>query len=90
MRLLMAPLLLIIAGCSSVAQKGEKYSPCSEAWFNHVEQQISTGDGYGHGPDIGSLEWRSVIMFKLGIRDKPNVPELNTQLWCQFIDENYI
>ena len=54
MRLLMAPLLLIIAGCSSVAQKGETYSPCSEAWFNHVEQRINTGDGYGHGPDIGS------------------------------------
>jgi len=88
MRLLMAPLLLIIAGCSSVAQKDETYSPCSEAWFNHVEQQINTG--YGHGPDIGSLEWRSVIMFKLGIRDKPNVPELNTPQWCQFIDENYI
>lgn len=90
MKLLMAPLLLIIAGCSSVAQKGEKYSPCSEPWFNHVEQQISTGDGYGHGPDIGSLEWRSVIMFKLGIRNKPGVPELDSQQWCQFIDENYI
>jgi len=31
-----------------------------------------------------------LIMFKLGIRNKPGVPELDTQQWCQFIDENYI
>jgi hypothetical protein len=41
----------------------------------------------GHGPDPGSEEWRSVVEFKLGIRDQPGVPDRNSQAWCEFIDE---
>jgi hypothetical protein len=48
---------------------------------------VTTGDGQGHGPDIGSDEWRSVVEFKLGIRGNPAVPPSNTDAWCRFVDE---
>ena len=60
--------------------------PCSEPWLQLVEQKLSTGDGHGHGPDLGSSEWRSVVEFKLGIRDNPEVPDRGTLDWCTYID----
>lgn len=59
---------------------------CSESWSRAIEETISTGDGQGHGPDIGSDEWKSVIEFKLGIRGQSQVPPRNTAAWCQYID----
>ena len=47
---------------------------CSDAWYQMVEENVETGDGHGHGPGIGSAEWRSVIQFKLGVRGKLQVP----------------
>ena len=41
----------------------------------------------GHGPDIGSEEWKSVIEFKLGIRGNPDVPDRNSSQWCDYIDK---
>jgi hypothetical protein len=41
----------------------------------------------GHGPDIGSEEWKSVIEFKLGVRGNQGVPDRNSQEWCRFIDD---
>ena len=40
----------------------------------------------GHGPDIGSGEWKSVVEFKLGIRGNPDVPDRDSQEWCSYID----
>ena len=61
--------------------------PCSEPWLQMVEQALSTGDGRGHGPDLGSSEWRSVVEFKLGIRGNPDVPDRATEEWCAYIDQ---
>ena len=63
---------------------------CSTEWYSLVEKQILTGDGKGHGPDPGSTEWRSVVEFKLGIRNDPRVPPLDTDQWCDYIDRIYI
>ena len=52
-----------------------------------VEETLSTGDGQGHGPDLGSSEWRSVVEFKLGIRGKPGIPDSTTEEWCTYIDQ---
>jgi hypothetical protein len=41
-----------------------------------------TDDGQGHGPDIGSDEWKSVIEFRLGIRGKPDLPARASEAWC--------
>ena len=51
-----------------------------------VEEKLSTGDAQGHGPDVGSSEWRSVVDFKLGIRGKPGIPDSTTEQWCAYID----
>jgi uncharacterized protein (TIGR02246 family) len=61
--------------------------PCSQPWLQMVEQKLSTGDGQGHGPDLGSSEWRSVVEFKLGIRGNPDVPDRATEEWCAYIDQ---
>lgn len=47
---------------------------------------MPTGDGQGHGPDLGSDEWKSVVEFKLGIRGDPQVPGRDSQAWCTYID----
>ena len=87
-------MLISVVGCgediqlSTVAKNTE--SLCQQAWFERVEQQISSGDGQGHGPDLGSIEWRSVVEFKLGIRGQAGLPEKDSDLWCEYINKHYI
>jgi hypothetical protein len=78
---------LILCACQPHAKQPQTPALCSDAWAKYVESKIPTGDGMGHGPDIGSDEWRSVVEFKLGIRGNPQVPDRNSQKWCQYIDE---
>ena len=60
---------------------------CSDSWSRIIEEKIQTGDDQGHGPDVGSGEWKSVIEFKLGIRDKPGLPDRDSEAWCRYIDQ---
>ena len=60
---------------------------CSDPWYRFIEEKVPTGDGQGHGPDIGSDEWKSVIEFKLGIRDQSDLPRRDGQAWCRRIDQ---
>jgi hypothetical protein len=60
---------------------------CSQQWFKTIDAAVTTGDGQGHGPDIGSDEWHSVVEFKLGVRDKTETPERNTEAWCIYVDK---
>ena len=60
---------------------------CDQAWFAMVESILNSGDGQGHGPDLGSLEWQSVIEFKLGIRGNSDIPEKGTDAWCAYISK---
>lgn len=60
---------------------------CSESRYRMIDEKVPTGDGQGHGPDIGSDEWKSVVEFKLGIRGEPDVPSRNSDAWCRHIDE---
>ena len=59
--------------------------PCSMQLFGEFEERVGSGDGMGHGPDVGSAEWMSVIEFKLGIRDDESIPETGTNQWCGYI-----
>ena len=61
--------------------------PCSASWYPFIEKSVATGDGHGHGPDVGSAEWKSVIEFKLGIRGQPNLPDRDSEAWCRHIDQ---
>ena len=81
-------LLLLLSGCSGDTQTEPQASDiCTQQWFKTIDAAVSTGDGYGHGPDIGSDEWQSVVEFKLGIRDKMDTPARNTMAWCVHIDK---
>lgn len=58
---------------------------CTNAFFEEVEQALLTGDGQGHGPDMGSQEWKSVVEFKLGVRGQDEVPTRDSIEWCDYI-----
>ena len=60
---------------------------CSDSWYRFIEETVLTSDNQGHGPDVGSGEWKSVIEFKLGIRDNPNLPDRDSEAWCRRIDQ---
>jgi uncharacterized protein len=85
-------ILALTAGAALSANNDGKSSPptealCSNAWYRSIEEKVPTGDGRGHGPDVGSDEWKSVVEFKLGIRGQPDVPRRDSQAWCRHIDQ---
>ncbi|MBW6509172.1 MAG: hypothetical protein K0A94_06445 [Desulfuromonadales bacterium] len=83
-------LLGLVVGCtttSSIVKSAQQTkTSCSGEWYQSIEEKVTTGDGHGHGPDIGSEEWRSVVEFKLGIRGKATVPQRDSEAWCRYID----
>lgn len=85
-------MFLIVAAAYAEAGNGEKSLLetriiCSDSWERFIEENVPTGDGLGHGPDVGSDEWKSVVEFELGIRDKPDVPKRDSENWCRYIDQ---
>lgn len=76
--------LLLLSACSEQHAKHELAS-CSYDIQEHIEQLVSSGDGQGHGPDIGSNEWHGVIEFRLGLNEQIQVPDWHSQAWCDFI-----
>jgi uncharacterized protein len=87
----LALFLIAFAACSQasgVQKPGpQATTPCSDSWYRSIEEKIATRDAQGHGPDIGSDEWKSVVEFKLGIRGKPNLPERDSEAWCSHVDQ---
>jgi hypothetical protein len=81
-------MLLTLAGCKATHTTEQHPEPCSENWYPWVESALPSSDGRGHGPDIGSDEWQSVIEFKLGIRGQADIPPRSSATWCQFIDQH--
>jgi uncharacterized protein len=69
------------------AASPDKSGFCTQEWYRFIEGKMATGDGQGHGPDLGSDEWQSVVEFKLGIRGKAEVPLRNSDAWCRSIDQ---
>jgi hypothetical protein len=81
--------LIVVAPCARAGDSGEVEAQvlCTDAWYRYMEDKVPTGDGQGHGPDIGSDEWRSVIEFRLGIRGKADLPARDSEALCGAIDE---
>lgn len=77
----------VAAAASQDSSISETSALCSEAWQRFVDESVLAGDGQGHGPDLGSDEWKSVVEFKLGIRGKSGVPPRDTPDWCRHVDE---
>jgi hypothetical protein len=72
-------------GGIEVAPRPDVPPPCSNRLYAWIESHIQSGDSMGHGPDVGSAEWTSVIQFKLGLRGDPQVPDIDSNAWCGFI-----
>ena len=83
-------LVMASVSCTGIAKNNHKTIGCSNEWYSLVERQILTGDGQGHGPDLGSMEWRSVVEFKLGIRDDAEVLARDAEVWCDYINKHFI
>ena len=79
--------LYVLSACQSPMIQAESPQLCTEPWYRAVESAIPSGDGMGHGPDLGSEEWKSVIEFKLGIRGNPATPDRNSPEWCNYINQ---
>lgn len=79
--------LIGLMACDDPRTRNEKLQPriCTQDWFRYVERELRTSDAHGHGPDVGSLEWKSVVEFKLGIRGEAQVPSPETRDWCEFV-----
>lgn len=71
------------AGCA----RQQEAPDCSGEWQYYVDDTVATGDGMGHGPDIGSDEWKSVVEFKLGVRGRSDVPDRDSAAWCAYIQQ---
>ena len=84
----------MLCGCSALTHQSANNESakvlCSSTWYQRVEKKVITGDGQGHGPDLGSAEWRSVVEFKLGIRGNKNLPKVDTRQWCEYINKHFL
>lgn len=87
---LLLVLALVACSCALVKDGADSAIVCSDKWFWAVEEKVRITDSQGHGPDPGSMEWRSAVEFKLGIRGKPVVPPIESAEWCTYINEHYI
>lgn len=76
-----------IMACRRSESSMQPPAVCSGSWYRMIEEKVPTGDGQGHGPDVGSDEWRSVVEFKLGMRGEADVPRRDSAAWCLHIDE---
>lgn len=86
-RLAVSIFVFALASCAVEPDPGPDRPLCSEQWFQFVEEALPTGDSEGHGPDLGSMEWRSVVEFKLGIRGDTTIPSRKTDQWCIYINQ---
>jgi hypothetical protein len=87
MKLEIAIFVVLAAINLRVAAGAELAVPCSEEWNRVVDLKLVSGDGQGHGPDLGSDEWKGVVEFKLGIRGQADLPARDSDDWCQLVDQ---
>ena len=80
-------LLLLLTVCSAVSNNETRAPiPCAEEALLSIERQVTSSDSEGHGPDVGSQEWHSVVEFHLGVRGDKNIPVKGTKKWYDFVE----
>lgn len=76
----------LLQACASLNDSSaDSVEPCSDKTLVMIEHQAPIGEGLGHGSDIGSDEWRSVVEFRLGVRGDASVPPRNTRPWERLV-----
>ncbi len=85
-RLILFIFYLQITACSSkLSERSELDDVCSKETIESIERQLKTSDAQGHGPDIGSSEWFSVVERRLGIEGDATIPDKDTKAWCDYV-----
>jgi hypothetical protein len=57
----------VLVGCGeSVVVKEWDQGESWDQWARGVEARFPVGDARGHGPDLGSAEWRAAVEEKIG------------------------
>lgn len=79
-------LLVSVTACVAVETPSVGPPLCAAGWAPAVETNVGTGDGRGHGPDVGSHEWQSVVEFRLGVRGLTGLPARGSAPWCAYIE----
>jgi len=59
--------------------------PCAQWQIDLIESKLITHDSQGHGPDVGSTEWFSVVERRMGIEGVHTVPSKKTRQWCEYV-----
>lgn len=77
---------LFFQACVNKKQEKQKAQECTASWYAKVESKIPTGDEHGHGPDLGTDEWKSVVEHRMGIKGNKIVPSIKSKEWCPYID----
>lgn len=65
---------------------GIAWSQCTAQWYRDIDTILPSQDAQGHGPDLGSAEWKSVIEGKLKKLKAINFPEASSKAWCKKVD----
>jgi len=81
---------VLMSACSNVIVNNNNAQECTSDWYRSVDKLIPSTDGRGHGPDLGSTEWRSVIEFRLGVRGNSSIPVLESDEWCDYVNSYFI
>lgn len=72
--------------CSVAVDQNDDQAPCTEQMYQRIESHIKINDPEGHGPDLGSAEWMSAVVRRLGIDGELALPEAGTRAWCAYIE----
>jgi len=71
-----------------LAFKLKPAAPGTTAWFDAVEAAVRVCDDEGHGPDIGSDEWKRAVdakVFEDKDDDDAKAPKIGSMEWCEAV-----
>jgi len=60
---------------------------CSIDVLNKIEKSVQVSDEKGHGPDLGSEEWQTVVELRLDLLGKLAMPDRNSEAWCHYVEQ---
>lgn len=73
------------AACDELPERTDVV--CSPSFYDVIESRVHVTDDEGHGPDLGSGEWKRAVEHKLGVRQGADFPAIDSDAWCQRVYE---
>jgi len=79
--IVLVSLALAYPGCDELPARTDVV--CSASTYQTIEARVPVEDDEGHGPDVGSTEWKHAIEAKLRRQHEPQFPPMDSDAWCQ-------